>query len=328
MSLAALLFFIAGHLVVASYIEDPTTLLVFSSGLAMPLIYLLVFGYKDTDHYSLFKAFSLYGMPLLALSIAILFVVNPQLADWVAYEDFIVESVTALAACLASFILIVIAFRRNTRKYLSVFVTTLVIALSFFAIGMEEISWGQRILNIESRGFFLENNWQGETNLHNFHTTIAMAIFYVATFIIFVVLPFYKEEVTKLLSKVRLKSLSVFIPSDYITVIFATSVGFMAFVPNHQYQLFILIFTLAVLASMLLHKKSSSSPSVAIFMSLAAILVSLMITISPNFEEIGLRSYFFYEWREMLVCLALLIYAIDFAFKHHTLEKRILKNIK
>src|SRR5690606_5826178 len=31
----------------------------------------------------------------------------------------------------------------------------------------EEISWGQRILNIESTEFFQKNNAQGETNLHN-----------------------------------------------------------------------------------------------------------------------------------------------------------------
>jgi hypothetical protein len=32
---------------------------------------------------------------------------------------------------------------------------------------MEEISWGQRILGIESPGWFLKHNKQGEMNLHN-----------------------------------------------------------------------------------------------------------------------------------------------------------------
>lgn len=39
-------------------------------------------------------------------------------------------------------------------------------ALFLFAAG-EEISWGQRILGVESSEFFLKNNAQGETNLHN-----------------------------------------------------------------------------------------------------------------------------------------------------------------
>lgn len=31
----------------------------------------------------------------------------------------------------------------------------------------EEISWGQRIFSIETNEYFMENNYQGETNLHN-----------------------------------------------------------------------------------------------------------------------------------------------------------------
>ncbi|WP_340199210.1 hypothetical protein [Ascidiimonas sp. W6] len=38
--------------------------------------------------------------------------------------------------------------------------------LFFFAAG-EEVSWGQRIFDVESGAFFKENNAQGETNLHN-----------------------------------------------------------------------------------------------------------------------------------------------------------------
>jgi hypothetical protein len=38
--------------------------------------------------------------------------------------------------------------------------------LFFFAAG-EEISWGQRIFNFETTGFFDSNNLQHETNLHN-----------------------------------------------------------------------------------------------------------------------------------------------------------------
>lgn len=36
----------------------------------------------------------------------------------------------------------------------------------FFGFG-EEISWGQRIFNIETPNFFIENNLQSETNIHN-----------------------------------------------------------------------------------------------------------------------------------------------------------------
>lgn len=44
--------------------------------------------------------------------------------------------------------------------------TLFFIIVFFFGAG-EEISWGQRIFNIESSTYFLENNAQQETNLHN-----------------------------------------------------------------------------------------------------------------------------------------------------------------
>jgi hypothetical protein len=43
----------------------------------------------------------------------------------------------------------------------------LAIILVFIFGAGEEISWGQRIFNVESSQYFLENNAQGETNLHN-----------------------------------------------------------------------------------------------------------------------------------------------------------------
>jgi len=43
----------------------------------------------------------------------------------------------------------------------------LAIAFVFIFGAGEEISWGQRIFNIESSEFFKENNAQAETNLHN-----------------------------------------------------------------------------------------------------------------------------------------------------------------
>ena len=40
-------------------------------------------------------------------------------------------------------------------------------ALAFLFIGFEEISWGQRILEVNSGEFFKERNIQGEVGIHN-----------------------------------------------------------------------------------------------------------------------------------------------------------------
>lgn len=47
-----------------------------------------------------------------------------------------------------------------------VIITGLAFLVMLFGAG-EEISWGQRIFEIKSSEFFLENNRQGETNIHN-----------------------------------------------------------------------------------------------------------------------------------------------------------------
>jgi tetratricopeptide (TPR) repeat protein len=44
------------------------------------------------------------------------------------------------------------------------------LGLAAFYTVMEEISWGQRLLQIDSPAFFARNNVQGEINLHNFFT--------------------------------------------------------------------------------------------------------------------------------------------------------------
>lgn len=53
-------------------------------------------------------------------------------------------------------------FRSVRRDY-----SMLMAGILFFFIFGEEISWGQRIIGIESGEFFKESNIQGETNLHN-----------------------------------------------------------------------------------------------------------------------------------------------------------------
>lgn len=55
-------------------------------------------------------------------------------------------------------------FARGRR--LGAALTVLYALLFFFAAG-EEISWGQRIFGWESSEYFVENNHQAETNLHN-----------------------------------------------------------------------------------------------------------------------------------------------------------------
>jgi cell division protein FtsW (lipid II flippase) len=97
----------------------------------------------------------------------ILFHTNLSLFEQFVEEDGIVEWLTVLGLLLG---VIVCANRlytlRKNKSWWFLFVVFVLGLLLFFAAG-EEISWGQRILGIQSSEFFREKNAQGETNLHN-----------------------------------------------------------------------------------------------------------------------------------------------------------------
>ncbi|TYR37590.1 hypothetical protein FXV77_06220 [Sphingobacterium phlebotomi] len=84
-----------------------------------------------------------------------------------AVEDGFVENwtiVPLLGAVGYSLYLFFTVSRDKTWHFRSVLV--LIAVFSLFVAG-EEISWGQRLFNVESPEFFKDNNAQGETNLHN-----------------------------------------------------------------------------------------------------------------------------------------------------------------
>jgi hypothetical protein len=82
-------------------------------------------------------------------------------------EDGIVEWTTTLLLFASSVYLVsrIILLRKAKPKF-RMLCTLLLSALFFFGAG-EEISWGQRILGMETSEFFEKNNAQKETNFHN-----------------------------------------------------------------------------------------------------------------------------------------------------------------
>lgn len=84
-----------------------------------------------------------------------------------AEEDGFVENMTALGLLIISLLQLYRAFKFGRIKPIYWKIGVLFSAALFFFAAGEEISWGQRIFNIQSGEFFTQNNAQGETNLHN-----------------------------------------------------------------------------------------------------------------------------------------------------------------
>lgn len=82
-------------------------------------------------------------------------------------EDGLAEYGTAVLLFISGLLLLTRFIK--LRKFKKFFWQLGIVGISLlfiFAAG-EEISWGQRIFDIESSEYFKENNTQGETNLHN-----------------------------------------------------------------------------------------------------------------------------------------------------------------
>lgn len=85
----------------------------------------------------------------------------------IAREDGSVEYGTAVFLFLIAVLCLYRLFTVGKTKNFAWKIGVLGFALLFIFGAGEEISWGQRIFNIESGEYFLENNAQKETNLHN-----------------------------------------------------------------------------------------------------------------------------------------------------------------
>ena len=80
------------------------------------------------------------------------------LVEWLTFAELLIM---AIYSCIVSRVFSRSEQGRPPRRL------WLSLGLLFLFGAMEEISWGQRILGIESPQWFLRHNRQGETNLHN-----------------------------------------------------------------------------------------------------------------------------------------------------------------
>jgi len=86
---------------------------------------------------------------------------------WMVIEDGPVEDATAIAYLVAASIGLVSAYRCFSTSKVDYGIVLLALAGAFFVVGMEEISWGQRLIGFETPSIVARHNAQGELSLHN-----------------------------------------------------------------------------------------------------------------------------------------------------------------
>lgn len=85
----------------------------------------------------------------------------------VVREDGWVEYLTSLFLILGAVLLGINAVKAAKQGEIKQVIFFSLSMLVFIFGAGEEISWGQRIFGVETGEYFLEKNYQGETNLHN-----------------------------------------------------------------------------------------------------------------------------------------------------------------
>ena len=86
---------------------------------------------------------------------------------WLAGEDGPFEDLTALIYIFTMLLSLIVGLRFYTKKHHLPSILFLLFAIACFIVAGEEISWGQRLLGIQTQEVFTEHNVQNEMNLHN-----------------------------------------------------------------------------------------------------------------------------------------------------------------
>lgn len=172
--------------------------------------------YPKSSYYTVFVKTIQIGIPVSILLIAIGVIINPLQMDIWSYEDGPIENLSSAFLLFSSIIWTIYGLLQIKNKRWKIIAVSLIMSTVFFVIGMEEISWGQRIFSIDSPDYFLENNMQKELNLHNLNTPVSEIIYYTMAAVVLIILPFFRNSVSKIFAKIKNDWLSVFLPSAWI----------------------------------------------------------------------------------------------------------------
>lgn len=172
-----------------------------------------------------------YAVALIVMLIG--FIMSYVNHDWFKHVYVVEDGFTEWLTVVVVFVGAIVCFRRvvilRREKPILFLACTAILGMMFLFVAGEEVSWGQRIFQIESSEFFQEHNAQGETNLHNLVVggkKINKLIFGkgIAIFLVtylFVITPLYKKKAG---FKVFLDKLAVPIPQNHQIIAYVIAV--------------------------------------------------------------------------------------------------------
>jgi len=172
-------------------------------------------------------------LPMLAVVFAMVNALFPHVSELVRMGDndifmrpgAMLRMLFELVSC-GIFLSLLPRFVRQKQWIGAVVLGMLVIVL--FVMGMEEISWGQRVFQWQTTAYFTKHNVQGETNLHNLNTQLFQNVLFFGGFVLLAALPFFYQRIAGFFTKISvLKPMTVFLPELWMLVAFSAGLMFV-----------------------------------------------------------------------------------------------------
>lgn len=251
-----------------------------------------------------------YGLLAAAASCTVLFVVDPTAFRDLALEDNGLEWISAFLPLAASGIFALAFVRvwrshcRDSRRRVALVLTPLLSAI-LFIFGMEEISWMQRIFQIETPALF-QANQQGEMNLHNMHNIAIALAHHLVMFAWLIALPFIIDTAPQ--NRLR-DLLSDFLPSRFILAVSAPWAAFNYNTWNFFGTQIIYVLTVAIVLCQAVAAYNRRDRAEAILFSA---LTGFILVAQPLFLATGenfVRMWDASEYMELFIAVGLALFA-------------------
>ncbi|HEU0071921.1 MAG TPA: hypothetical protein VFS04_11550 [Alphaproteobacteria bacterium] len=253
-----------------------------------------------------------WAMLIFAVACAGLFILNAGLFNRLSLEDHALEWISALLPLAASvgfaiaFVHIARAPERDGRRRVALAFTAL-LSLALFIIGMEEISWMQRVFDIATPSMFAENQQQ-EMNLHNMHSIVIGQAYKIVMFFALLLLPFLADTAPRN----RLFDLFAdFMPSRFV---FAVSAPWVAFNYNEWNFIGSQLFVTIALAMLVCYLRAAWGRLDARELALFGASAVFILLAQPMFLLLGdrfLRMWDASEYVELFIAFGLSLYAAE-----------------
>ncbi|MGR9086249.1 MAG: hypothetical protein ACU841_04145 [Gammaproteobacteria bacterium] len=242
-----------------------------------------------------------------SLAFLFLFLFSPSEFSALSLEDGMVEwgSALLLLACCILFSLAFFKSRGFPENSAAARWTLVLLAIAFFVMAMEEVSWLQRVFDIKTPELLDNLNQQSEMNLHNLKTGYFENLFYFGSFLYLLGFPFLRV-IYPLPS--HQDFLKLFMPRPFVAVSGSVACAYNFDMWNILFTQIAFFGALLILWVFALYSRDKKEKFILLTaLLLVAVTQVLFLTLGEGFS----RLWDVTEYKEFLIPLAFFFYSLD-----------------